>query len=185
MLPFSSKPSRNKNDNDPTNGKATPIQGIMRIFSILNSNDSDHVSLLFSQPLDRRYQIWFCSTDQYCAIVNLHTEGLSSHDVFWSFPATFLYQLRIGAGNSWNLSTPFYVHVQLTISFLLNRQIHSICGCYRHHLCCLHYLCSYHHLSRPLSHDAVFIPSAPVWLLFLLLNQTPSERRLVTLTPSP
>ena len=35
------------------------------IISIANSDDSDDLSLLFSLPLDRRYQIQFYSTDSF------------------------------------------------------------------------------------------------------------------------
>ena len=59
MLVFSSKSSRNKNDSNPIDGKTTPI--IMGIISIPNSNDSDHFSPQFSQPLRCRYQIRFYS----------------------------------------------------------------------------------------------------------------------------
>ena len=61
MLAFPSKLSRNKNNSDPINGKTTPIQGIIGIISIANSNGYDHFSSLFSWPLDRRYQILFYS----------------------------------------------------------------------------------------------------------------------------
>ena len=61
MLAFVSKSSRDKNDSDPINGKTTPVQGIMGVIPIANSNDSDHFSSLFSQLLGRHYQIRFYS----------------------------------------------------------------------------------------------------------------------------